>query len=404
MKHLIIKNIGIIKSIDIELKKINVIIGPQTLGKSTVLKIASFCSWVEKRIELSQTSKTFEQKSFFITSLIEFHKMEGYFSKESFLEYESDYMHFSYDYGEDKFLFNWKDKRWNYKRPKISYIPSERNLIAAIPNWFEVSMGRNNIRNFMTDWEFARKSEVEDLQILNLGVSYHYDKNTHKDEIRVLNDKYIDFTNASSGLQSLVPMYIFINYLYNLPKDDKKISNIAEEWSNNELLHIIYDELFKKKGKTSSKKILREKTLTGEIEPVELIYTVNTFGNFALKFSSPKYRDEFLDICNNYIRTSHCDIYLEEPENNLFPPTQAEVVDWLLDKTNSTKENSLMIATHSPYILTRFLSKNLNIGMFVTHTLNDGHSSVKSLTQDEQTYIYDYGIDAFFNLENLVED
>ena len=144
--------------------------------------------------------------------------------------------------------------------------------------------------------------------------------------------------------------------------------------------------------------------MTGEIEPVELIYTVNTFGNFALKFSSPKYRDEFLDICNNYIRTSHCDIYLEEPENNLFPPTQAEVVDWLLDKTNSTKENSLMIATHSPYILTRFLSKNLNIGMFVTHTLNDGHSSVKSLTQDEQTYIYDYGIDAFFNLENLVED
>lgn len=248
MKHLVIKNIGTIKDVDIELKKINVIIGPQSLGKSTILKIASFCSWVEKRIELSQDPNIFKRENYFKSGLIKFHKMEGYFKKGALIKYSSDYMSFSYNYDEDEFSFRW-EKRWLYKRSKISYIPSERNIVAAIPNWFEVSMDKNNIRSFMTDWEFARKSETNDRQILNLDLSYHYDKETRKDQIAIGNNGYIDFTNASSGLQSLVPMYIFLNYLYSLTHTDNKINNLADEWTGNDLLNIIYKELFNKKVK-----------------------------------------------------------------------------------------------------------------------------------------------------------
>lgn len=43
MKHLTIKNIGAIKEVSIELNKVNVIMGPQSSGKSTICKIASFC-------------------------------------------------------------------------------------------------------------------------------------------------------------------------------------------------------------------------------------------------------------------------------------------------------------------------------------------------------------------------
>lgn len=39
MKHLIVKHIGPLDQIDIELKKVNVIIGPQSSGKSCVLKL-----------------------------------------------------------------------------------------------------------------------------------------------------------------------------------------------------------------------------------------------------------------------------------------------------------------------------------------------------------------------------
>ena len=50
MAHLIIRNIGAIKEVDIELNKINVIMGPQSSGKSTINKIACYCSWVEKKV------------------------------------------------------------------------------------------------------------------------------------------------------------------------------------------------------------------------------------------------------------------------------------------------------------------------------------------------------------------
>lgn len=42
--------------------------------------------------------------------------------------------------------------------------------------------------------------------------------------------------------------------------------------------------------------------------------------------------------------------------------------------------------------------------MFVAYRLDDRHSTIKSLNAEDQSYIYDYGIDAFFNLENLIEE
>lgn len=51
----------------------------------------------------------------------------------------------------------------------------------------------------------------------------------------------------------------------------------------------------------------------------------------------------------------HNEIFLEEPEDNLFPPTQTALSSWLLDKTLGNDRNCLFIATHSPYIMTSFI-------------------------------------------------
>ena len=42
MQRVIIHNVGPVKDADIRLKKINVFIGPQSSGKSTVAKIIAF--------------------------------------------------------------------------------------------------------------------------------------------------------------------------------------------------------------------------------------------------------------------------------------------------------------------------------------------------------------------------
>lgn len=53
MKHLIIRNVGPVRQADLSLKRVNMIIGPQSSGKSTVLKVAAFCSWMERQIQLT---------------------------------------------------------------------------------------------------------------------------------------------------------------------------------------------------------------------------------------------------------------------------------------------------------------------------------------------------------------
>ena len=55
MAHLIIKNIGPINEVEFDLNKINIFMGPQSSGKSTIAKIVSYCAWLEKRVSLEQS-------------------------------------------------------------------------------------------------------------------------------------------------------------------------------------------------------------------------------------------------------------------------------------------------------------------------------------------------------------
>lgn len=350
MKHLVIRNLGPLKEADVELKRINVIIGSQSSGKSCVLKTACYCTWVEKRIELTQTADFFAKDDNFLKELERFHKLQGYIKDDTFISYESDFMVFSYDNATRTFKFDWKEGRWNYHRSKVTYIPAERNLVAAIPNWFQVKFADDNIRDFMADWETARQATTDDLSVLNLGVSYHYDANTKSDKVKVLDGVTLDFTNTSSGLQSVIPLFVHLSHITKIKND--RIESFANLQENNILLTKL-DEEDKK------------------------------------------------DIYSNFVHTHHCEIFLEEPEANLFPPTQSCLVEWLLDMTKGEQLSNLFIATHSPYILNAFLEKtDIDMSLFYTRT-DSKLISVKSTTEEDIQAIYDYGVDAFFNIETL---
>ena len=350
MKYLVIRNLGPLKEVDIELKRINVIIGSQSSGKSCVLKTACYCTWVEKRIELTQTSDFFAKDDNFLKELECFHKLKGYIKPDTFISYESDFMAFLYDNATKTFKFEWKEGRWNYKRSKVTYIPAERNLVAAIPNWFQVKFADDNIRDFMADWETARQATQEDLSVLNLGVSYHYDANTKSDKVEVADGVTLDFTNTSSGLQSVIPLFVHLNYITKINSERKEsFANIQEH-----------------------------KILWTKLE-----------------------EENKINVFPRYILTHHCDIFLEEPESNLFPPTQSRLVEWLLDMTKGEQPNNLFIATHSPYILNAFMEKQ-DIDMTLLYTrATEGLIAVKTATEEDIQDIYDYGVDAFFNIETL---
>lgn len=389
MKHLVIRNLGPLKEADIELKRINVIIGPQSSGKSCVLKTACYCAWVEKRIELTQTADFFAKDNNFLNELERFHKLKGYIKDDTFISYESDYMMFSYDNATKTFLFNWKNDRWKYRRSKVTYIPAERNLVAAIPNWFEVKFADDNIRDFMADWETARQSTTHNLPVLNLGVLYHYDANTKSDKVQTADGVTLDFTNTSSGLQSLIPMFVHLNYLSVVQVGKSDNSSVTGNKEKIDLTKLVYDYFSPLFGE----KVIED--IEGKRSSVVLEINGEAY---SMQRSDIKKMD---DIISQYIVTDHCDIFLEEPEANLFPPTQSSVVEWLLAMTTGEQSNNLFVATHSPYILNSFLEKK-NIPMTLLYTrMSEGQMVIRTATEEDIQGIYDFGVDAFFNIESL---
>lgn len=233
--------------------------------------------------------------------------------EETYISYANDALSFEYDAAKKDCKFSWGrgNKRWNYKRTKIAYIPSERNLVAAIPNWYQVSMENNNIFDFMKEWEFARKTFTNKEKIIGLPFAYKYNTTNKADKIIMPNGQELNLTNASSGLQSLTPLYIMIKYLTGGFYKEKHIK-VEDSMFRDSLEQIVNREC----GAMTKEK--RQKIVDGIMTP---------------------YRT---------------DMYIEEPESHIFPSTQRDFVYSLVSLLNGKTKHSCVIATHSPYIMTSF--------------------------------------------------
>lgn len=384
MKRLLIKNFGPIKEANLTLGQINIITGMQSSGKSCVLKTACYCSWVEKRFELTQKVNGFGKGSAFIDIMADYYKMAGYIQDYTYIEYETRYLKFSYDHSSKTFKMKWKSKRWEYKRPKVSYIPADRNLVAVIPGWSSFPMDGNMIE-FMSGWDKARRFVKKEENFLDLGMSYSYDSMSNSDEIQLENGRPLMLRESSSGVQSLLPMYVHLDYLVNGQYKDRdgKISYEQKEERRN-LLSTIYNK-FKSKEETTHTETI---TIEG--------YDYNFVGREEARHFEAMY--------NKYINVDHSEIFLEEPEDNLFPPTQCKFINWLLNAIKGHND-MLFVATHSPYVLNQFIKvapEGMNV--LFTYPAKDTERTycVRQLSEEETREIYDNGVDMFFNFELYV--
>lgn len=384
MKRLLIMNFGPVKEANITLGQVNIITGMQSSGKSCVLKTACYCSWVEKRLELTQKVNGFGKGSAFIDIMADYYKMAGYIQDNTYIEYETRHLKFCYDHSSQTFKMTWKSKRWEYRRPKVSYIPADRNLVAAIPGWSSLSLDGNMIE-FMSDWDKARRFVKKEENFLGLGMSYSYDSMSNSDKIQLENGKPLMLRESSSGVQSLLPMYVHLDYLVSGQYKDRngKISYDQREERKN-LLSILYNRF-------------KSKEEAGHTETV-------TVEGYDYSFAGHEEAVRFKAVCNKYIHVDHSEIFLEEPEDNLFPPTQCKLVDWLLDAVK-LHHDMLFIATHSPYVLNQFMKvapEGMNV--LFTYPSDDAERTycVRQLSEEEAREIYDNGVDVFFNFELYV--
>ena len=199
---------------DVQLNKVNVFIGLQSSGKSTIARVLSTCSWVEKEVATTMNEGFVADADAFISLMSDFHKMTKYFDDASEILFESEVVRIALKGKE--FSLQLKDQE-AYHREKICYVPSERNAV-TLPELQGFEFGQTNLRSFLFDWYNAREfyNEANKTDILNLGVRYYYDPNEQrlKDRIEHVNGKTyeIPLGSASSGLQSVVPLQIMMQY------------------------------------------------------------------------------------------------------------------------------------------------------------------------------------------------
>lgn len=307
--------------------KYTLFIGDQGTGKSTVAKLISMFSWIEKALFRGDYDITdFNEIDF--TYLCKNQLLGNALNEKTEIDYVGKAYIFSYKNSHFSIIIN-EESIKTYIRPKIMYVPSERNVLSIVKNIEEL----DNIPPML---RLLRKRYLQASEPLNsegafmLPLSgYKAVVNKSNGETSVIDEKsgkIVPLICASSGLQSIVPSTLVTEYLAAQSEQDvlEKIRGLNDKVLEKMMLKLdsetAQDEL-ERYISSGIKKSVSEKSLK-EIESA------------AIKFTNAY----FLNI-------------VEEPEQNLFPESQMKNLAFLLEAANSNGANKIVITTHSPYML-----------------------------------------------------
>ena len=346
MRKITITDVGpITKTATIEFKRFCILIGPQSNGKSTMAKILSTCMWLEKEACVSLSESVLDDGQAFVDLVENFHRMHNYIhSDRSVIEYESPFVSIKYNKGDFQLSFK---NNLEYNRTKISYMPSDRNII-TMKDIEKRELEPTNFRSFLFDWlDTNRHYDVNHkMPILNLDMQYYHDDKA-KDRMDMLAHENgvtynIPLYDASSGMQSLVPMSVLMHYLVtgyfdNYGKDlsfeqQKKNTDLA--WAITKMVTTKYypQEVKKLEYREVYYTLVRDKANDGDVDAVQQM-------------------QEIKELYGHLVNPKSISFVLEEPEQNLFPQTQLDLFIDVVALCNGEHASAAFITTHSPYIL-----------------------------------------------------
>lgn len=341
-QELVIKNFGPIgnaRNKPLKFKRCTVFIGDQGSGKSSVVKLYSTLTWLEKYI-IAKKNTSIRSLKEFKNILSQQNIPNEYINKDTVIEYISKAIHISIINNrlEINKIVHFNDE---YICPKIQYVPSERNILSVASKLKEIA----GIPEMLT--VFNREFELACENINNIVFQkyiLHYDSKKRDNYVYIKNkNAEVKLSQASSGLQSVFPLIFVSNFI------KKRINeNFLERLRNSDdirrqnVVNLIGDASLKDKINTYIMSKVN-KLSVNEIKALE---------------------KNFLNIINS------CFIEIvEEPEQNLFPLSQVEILNNLI-KDTSGEGDKLIITTHSPYILSQ-----LNNYIFADEKKTDKNNS-----------------------------
>lgn len=259
MESLIVRSFGPIREAIIEIKDVNIYIGTTSSGKSTIAKLVS----IFKSGQLDKPSASIDQ----FRKLLVNYNIDFKISNDTFIKYESDNVGCSISDG--KFTANFiKTEKRSVLNP--IYIPAERVFFSTLS---QSIFGLINSDISLPKWliDFGAKFEKARASIKSFPLDFlnaRYEYRDGADYIDLPNSTTIKLAQASSGIQSILPLLLVIQHN---TMNSKKVG----------------DDLF----------------------------------------------------------------VIEEPELNLYPASQKDLIEFIIRRINQSKDK-LIVTTHSPYLLT----------------------------------------------------
>ncbi|MFT3737940.1 MAG: AAA family ATPase [Breznakibacter sp.] len=335
MSKIRVKNFGPIKNGFedndgwLEINKVTVFVGNQGSGKSTIAKLISTFVWIEKAlIRGDYDKKWFERKDVnrFKSQFLPYHRLgladskkdDTYLKPNSIVEYQGDAYHIKYEKGT---MLITENSNGIYSLPQVIYVPAERNFLTYIKDAGELRLS-GALRDFNTEYEKA-KNNLKNFSLPINDVEIEYNKQYNNLYLQG-KDYKIEIGEAASGFQSFVPLYLVSNFL----AKSVMISASKESMSSKEKLRF-------EKGVQD---IWNNTNLTDEQRTIAL-------SALSSKFN----KSSFVNI-------------VEEPEQNLFPSSQWEMLQSLLEFNNLNVKNKLILTTHSPYLIS-YLTLSVKAGL-----------------------------------------
>lgn len=307
----------------IEIVKVTLFCGPQGSGKSCLTKLISLLTWLEKSVyrdpELKIDNVTFMQA-------LEWQNIANYVGADTEITYYGDLLRFSYMKGTVSAELVFDDNQ-PYVVPKISYMPAERNFASIVRSADRVEGLPRPLVDMQVEFNRAKRFFAAGFRLPANGFKFRFDNDPW-----IVNGDDADanmtrLEEASSGLQSMVPMLLVSEYL-----EGHLATGLNSQRSNG----IFYDP------GTAEKK-----------ERIEA-YVRELGADNSLSMAQKTMRLE------HYFAPGRRFVNLvEEPEQNLYPATQRAVVDALVAIANRKPENILIMSTHSPYVLNQLVTAAL---------------------------------------------
>jgi|WetSurMetagenome_2_1015567.scaffolds.fasta_scaffold24052_4 hypothetical protein len=351
MRKLTVKNFSVIKDAELEFGKITVLIGPQASGKSLLCKLAYFLS--KQAIDLALTAilrkDTYEDfKSTFIR------EFDGWFPTDTWIDENTSVLFNSSNFGVQISGSKGNDGIYlevEFSKQFKSLFSSLTDIIKELPNKgadsrkYILDQVEAMLNLLLTDTFVNRSVYIPDGRAFfaNQSLGFNALKNTDIDPL------IRDFSLEVRLGDSWAPNQILgEESLRNLDEIRQEMVEIAGGYIEGRNL----SARFRRASDGRSVPLTLLSSGTQEILPL-----LNVLGQVATgqrdRIIFPRANN--LPGMPDLIILSKGLIYLEEPEANVFPDTQYQLVRLFARLSHeSILDFSWVITTHSPYILSSF--------------------------------------------------